>query len=183
MCCYLCVLVCMTRILGYPHHKPDLWSRYGRLSLFMSIRKLSIRGSRIPWPNTYTHALNHSKTITSLRTCMHAIIRSPGVWNQTWNMHIWKPTVVSARGNHKSSRFPPHSGTLHFGKPTVVSARGNHKSSRFPPPSETLRLWVAPGQALALQPPRPSRYYYECIYHHYYHHYYHYVNNISTYYQ
>ena len=46
-----------------------------------SVREISNRdwGSRVPHPNTLSYVLNHSKTISCLRTCMHAIIlKAPG---------------------------------------------------------------------------------------------------------
>ena len=47
-----------------------------------TIHKLSNRGSQIPYPNTSTSVLNHSKSIISLRQCRHAGTQSPRVWTR-----------------------------------------------------------------------------------------------------
>ena len=73
-----------------------------RPALITSVRKTSIRGSRIPYPNTYKYVLNHGKFIVVLRKCLHAVINSPRVWKKNanvgrsrmWCLRMWCLIII-----------------------------------------------------------------------------------------
>ena len=59
-----------------------------RSVLIISVRKISNRGSRVPYSNTKNHALSHGKSSIFLRKCMHARTHSPGIWKKNINMNF-----------------------------------------------------------------------------------------------
>ena len=67
---YVCMYACMY-IYIYGH---------AVCALVVSIRKLTIRGSEVPHPDTYNYVSNHSNSNILIRKCMHARIQSPRVW-------------------------------------------------------------------------------------------------------